>query len=88
MNSQRVQTVLASGRRPAFESKIKIAVPAEVYDWKAAPATRRKALTVQDGNREQFIRAFAGQLSVLGFERNERGDGRFLLGSWDELLNY
>lgn len=88
MNSPRVQNVLASGRRPSFETKMRVDVPAEIYEWKAAPATRSKALAVQDNNREQFIRAFAANLSALGYERNERGDGRFLLGSWDESLNY
>ena len=88
MNSQRVQTVLSSGQRPTFKSKMHIDVPAEIYEWKAVAATRSKALAVQDRNREQFIQAFAGKFSVLGYERNERGDGHFLLGSWDEPLNY
>jgi len=88
MNSPRVQTVLASGRRPSFETKMCVEVPAEIYEWKAAPATQSKALAVQDSNREQFTRAFAANLSVLGYERNERGDGRFLLGPWDEPLIY
>jgi predicted GNAT superfamily acetyltransferase len=88
LNSRRVQSVLKSGRRPAFECKMQIYVPAEIYQWKAAAATRSNALAVQDANREQFIEAFAGKLSVLGYERNERGDGRFLLGPWDELLSY
>lgn len=88
MNSRRVQAVLSSGRRSAFETKMHIDIPAEIYEWKTAPATRSKALAVQDNNREQFIRAFAAKLSVLGYERNEPGEGRFLLGSWDEPLNY
>ena len=88
MNSRRVQTVLASGRRPDFESKMHIDVPAEIYEWKAAEATRSKALAVQEGNREQFSKAFAAGLAVLGYDRGARGDGRFLLGSWDEALNY
>ncbi|MGA7685594.1 MAG: GNAT family N-acetyltransferase [Terriglobales bacterium] len=88
MNSKRVQSVMTGGRRPAFESKIQIDVPAEIYAWKADAATRSKALAVQERNREQFIRAFACGLSVLGYERDARGDGRFLLGSWDEPLVY
>jgi len=88
MNSRRVHTVLKSDKRPAFEAKTQIDVPAEIYAWKAAATTRSRALAVQDKNREEFIRAFADKLSVLGYERNERGDGRFLLGTWDEPLNY
>jgi predicted GNAT superfamily acetyltransferase len=88
MNSQRVQTVLASGRRPAIESKMQIDVPAEVYEWKAAAATRTKAIAVQDKNRERFLDAFGEGLSVLGYERDTHGNGRFLLGTWDETWSY
>jgi predicted GNAT superfamily acetyltransferase len=83
MKSKRVESVLAGGHRPRFDAQAHIDVPAEIYDWKAAAATRDQALAVQERNREQFARAFADGLSVLGYERNERGDGRFLLGSWD-----
>lgn len=88
MNSRRVRTVLETGRRPTFETRLHIDVPAGVYEWKAAAATRSEARAVQDRNREQFVEAFAGNLSVMGYERNERGDGRFLFGSWDEPLSY
>jgi predicted GNAT superfamily acetyltransferase len=88
LNSKRVQAVLTGGRRPAFESKVQIDVPAEIYAWKAEAATRSKALSVQERNREQFTQAFAAGFSVLGFERDARGDGRFLLGPWDEALVY
>ncbi len=88
MDSRRVQTVLTSGRRPDFESKIRIDVPAEIYEWKAAAATRPKAFAVQDSNRKQFAEAFAAGLSVLGYDRDMRGNGRFLLASWDEPLMF
>jgi predicted GNAT superfamily acetyltransferase len=88
MNSRRVQTVMTSGRRPGFESRVHIDVPGEIHEWKAAATTRPKALAVQDGNREQFTVAFSAGLAVLGYERDTRGNGRFLLGSWDEPLNY
>ncbi len=88
MNSRRVRTVLASGRRTDIESKVHIDVPAEVYEWKAAGATRTKAIAVQDKNREQFIKAFGDGLSALGYERDANGNGRFLLGAWDEPLSY
>jgi predicted GNAT superfamily acetyltransferase len=88
MNSKRVQSVLTGGRRPTFQFKMQIDVPAKIYAWKADRATRAKALEVQERNREQFIQAFTAGLSVLGYERDARGDGRFLLGSWDEALAY
>jgi predicted GNAT superfamily acetyltransferase len=88
MNSQRVKTTLASGQHPEVESKLPIDVPAEIYQWKAAEAARGQALAVQARNRELFIKAFADGLSVIGYERNTRGDGRFLLGEWDEEWRY
>jgi predicted GNAT superfamily acetyltransferase len=84
MKSRRVRMVLENGSRPACDPQVRIDVPAEIYAWKSAPASRDQALAVQQRNREQFTHAFADGLSVLGFERNARGDGSFLLGSWDE----
>ena len=83
MRSKRVEAVLADAPRAEFECRARIEVPAEIYEWKAEAATRKQAFAVQQSNREQFNRAFAEGLSVLGYER-EHGNGRFLLGEWDE----
>jgi len=88
MKSKRVDAVLADAPRAKFECRARIDVPAEIYEWKAAAATRAQALAVQGSNRERFTRAFAEGLSVLGYERDERGNGRFLLGEWDESWKY
>ncbi len=88
MKSKRVNSVLSEARRAKFECRVRIEVPAEIYDWKAAAATRTQALAVQGNNRERFQQAFAQGLSVLGYERDERGNGRFLLGEWDENWQY
>jgi len=88
MKSKRVEAVLADAPRAKFECRTRIDVPAEIYEWKAAAATRAQALAVQGSNRERFNRAFAEGLSVLGYERDERGNGRFLLGEWDESWRY
>ena len=88
MKSRRVEAVLASGHRPPFSAQTRVDVPAEIYEWKAAPATRSQALAIQERNREQFGKAFSQGLSVLGYERNPKGDGRFLLGTWDEPWQY
>jgi hypothetical protein len=79
---------LADAAAATFECRARIGVPAEIYEWKSAAATRAQALAVQERNRELFVRAFAGGLSVLGYERDARGDGRFLLGEWDEGWRY
>ena len=88
MKSKRVEAALAGAPRAKFECRARIDVPAEVYEWKAAAPTRAQALAVQGSNRERFKRAFADGLSVLGYERDAHGNGRFLLGEWDEAWKY
>ena len=88
LKSKRVETLLATGKNPAFRTELEIAVPAEIYDWKAAPETRSKAQQVQERNREQFLRAFSQRLAVLGYERDPVGNGKFVLGHWDEKWSY
>jgi predicted GNAT superfamily acetyltransferase len=84
LKSKRVEVLLQAGMKPHVETLTAISVPAEIYDWKADAATRSQAKEVQDRNREQFVKAFADGLAVLGYERAQKGTGTFLLGRWDE----
>jgi len=88
LKSKRVETLLAKGKNPPFRRESDIAVPAQIYAWKAAPETRAKAQQVQERNREQFLRAFSHKLAVLGYERDAEGNGKFLLGHWEEKWSY
>lgn len=88
LKSNRVETLLARGKNPQVPSQTEIEVPAQIYDWKAAAETRGKAQQVQERNREQFLRSFTSGLAVLGYERDAEGNGRFLLGRWDEKWSY
>jgi predicted GNAT superfamily acetyltransferase len=88
LKSKRVETLLEKGKNLAMQVESSISVPAQIYDWKAAAETRAKAQQVQEGNREQFLRAFGQGLAVLGYERDAEGNGRFLLGHWDEKWSY
>lgn len=88
LKSGRVETLLASGKNPGFERQTSIDVPGQIYDWKASPETRDKAQQVQERNREQFLRAFDDGLAVLGYERDVEGNGKFVLGEWDENWSY
>ena len=88
MKSKRVEAVLANAPLAKFDCRARIEVPAEIYEWKAAAATRAQALAVQGSNRARFQQAFAEGLSVLGYERDAPGNGRFLLGEWDEGPRY
>jgi len=88
MKSKRVEAVLAGSPRAKFECRARIDVPAEIYEWKAAAATYSQALAVQENIRKQFTTAFADGFSVLGYERDQCGSGRFLLGEWGESWRY
>lgn len=88
LKSKRVETLLVSGGNPPAKTELKIEVPAQIYEWKAAPETRAKAQQVQERNRERFLRAFAEGFAVLGHERDSEGNGKFLLGRWDETWSY
>ena len=88
LKSDHVTGVLNAAPRPALDIRARIEVPAEIYGWKSAASTREQAAAVQQKNREAFQKAFADGLSVLGYERTARGDGHFLLGQWNENLQY
>lgn len=88
IKSERVTRLLGGKGLPKCESRRAVEVPAQVYEWKAAAATRGRALEVQGRNKEQLTKAFAEGLSVLGYERDEKGNGRFLLGAWNEPHRY
>lgn len=88
LRSRRMETLLSTGARPGFQVECKIAVPAEIYAWRKSPQHEAQAREVQSRNREEFQRAFAGSLAVLGYERDPQGNGAFLLGRWDESWSY
>ena len=88
LRSRRVETLLATGKRPEFATEKIIEVPGKISEWKASPDGRDKARDVQQRNREDFLRCFAGGLAVLGYERDAQGNGHFLLGRWDEKWSY
>jgi predicted GNAT superfamily acetyltransferase len=84
LKSRRVELLLQAGTKPRVEALTAISVPAEIYSWKASASTRTQAKQLQDRNREQFVKAFADGLAVLGYDRDQQGSGTFLLGRWDE----
>jgi predicted GNAT superfamily acetyltransferase len=88
LKSKRVETLLATGKNPAVACESGIEVPAQIYEWKAAAETRVRAKQVQENNRDQFLRAFSRGLAALGYERDAEGNGKYLLGRWDEGWSY
>ena len=88
LKSNRVQSLLRTGKAVEFETQKTVSVPARVYEWKSASATRDQAREVQDTNRCELQQAFADGLALLGYHRDRQGNGQFLLGKWDEKWNY
>ena len=88
LKSPRVEgLVRGNGFAPLVAVKT-ISVPAEIYEWKASPAMNTRAREVQDRNREEFLSAFKQGLTVLRYERDERGNGKFLLGDEEEKSHH
>jgi predicted GNAT superfamily acetyltransferase len=88
LKSRRVEKLLQDGSFPRPEISKRVSVPAPIYEWKASPDTRARAKDVQDHNREQLLSAFADGLAVLAYERDDEGNGKFLIGRWDEDWSY
>jgi predicted GNAT superfamily acetyltransferase len=88
LNSKRVTALLEHGSFPACHSVASIAVPAQIYEWKASQEHRARAQEVQERNKSEFQTAFGRGLAVLGYERDAQGNGEFLLGNWDENWSY
>jgi predicted GNAT superfamily acetyltransferase len=88
LNSKRVVNLLDRAQSPNVQAESRIAVPAEIYTWKASDSERPKATAVQQRHREQFLKAFAEGRAALGYERDAGGNGVFLLGRWDETWSY
>jgi predicted GNAT superfamily acetyltransferase len=88
LKSKRVTELLANGSVPRSEAVARISVPAAIYEWKASPDTRARALELQERNRKQFLKAFERGLAVTGYERDAEGNGTFLVGNWDENWSY
>ncbi len=88
LRSDRVEAVLANQDPRPFITEESIAVPAEIYAWKRDADDRMKAAELQICNREKFLGAFSKGLVILDYQRDERGNGAFLLGHWDETWSY
>ena len=86
LRSTRVEETLARGKRPETAVTERIEIPAEIREWKAEAETRTRAAEVQRRTRDLFQKYFREGLSVVGYEREVNGDGRFLLGEWSEAL--
>ncbi len=81
LDSDRVASRLAGDSQPLPPIKERIMIPAEMTAWKAAGEVVR-AREVQQNNHRQFERAFTAGLAVVGFCRDEQGNGIYELAEW------
>ncbi len=88
LKSRRVVELLDQNKAPQVRVEVALDVPAEIYAWKADPATRGKAAEVQGRNRESFLNAFQRGLAALEYQFDDKGNGKFLVGRWDEAWSY
>lgn len=88
LKSKRVVNLLDKHQPPKFQVEKKIEVPAQIYAWKASDADRPRAAEVQKKNQEQFRAAFSQGLAALGYARDGKENGAFMLGRWDENWSY
>jgi predicted GNAT superfamily acetyltransferase len=86
LRSKRVQGILSGAEVSRPRVRQTVTVPHEIHDWKTSE--HDKALAVQTANREELQRAFRNRLEVVGFSRDEHGNGSFELGRWDEEFSY
>jgi predicted GNAT superfamily acetyltransferase len=83
LRSERVAGILREEAQP-IKVLERVTVPHTIYQWKQDAQQRSLAIAVQTGNREALQSAFRRGLAVIGYERDEQGNGNFLLGHWKE----
>jgi len=82
LDSERVTQALDGNDPGAQQIDECIQVPAIIYQWKSSPQHRERALALQSENRRRFQEAFSKGLAVVGFSRDEQGNGIFELARW------
>jgi len=87
LKSDRVERILR-GEQSNARIEAQVDVPAAIYEWKALSDKRDAARSLQAANADALEAAFARGLAVLGYQRNQQGDGSFLLGKWNEEFSY
>jgi len=85
LKSPRVLATL-NGATSARRIEQRIVVPRSIYEWKEDPEQRPKAQHIQSENRRAFAEAFQRNVAVVGYEKDDEGNGSFLLGPWDDSV--
>lgn len=85
LSSARVESFLA-GRSQVLKIEKRVVVPAAVAKWKQSDATKQRAREVQIRIADELELAFGEGLAIVGFRRDESGDGVYELGKVPENL--
>ena len=81
LRSAHVESTL-HGEEVGLDEAARVDVPKEIYTWKADGS--EKALETQGRVRDELLDGFGRGLAAVGYERDAEGNGRYLLGVWDE----
>jgi predicted GNAT superfamily acetyltransferase len=85
LQSGRVTSILRGEAQP-IEFAESVSVPHTIYQWKQDAGHRDLARALQTRNREELQSAFQRGLVVVGYDRDEQGNGAYQLSRWNESL--
>ena len=81
LDSERVTGTLAGVPPGTATIQQTILVPAAMPEWKTSPSLVQNAAEVQVANRNLFLKAFQDGLAVVGFTRDDQGNGIYHLAA-------
>jgi predicted GNAT superfamily acetyltransferase len=85
LRSKRVQASLAGAPVHHFDIEETIMIPHQVGEWKSSEPGIHLAQAVQTENRQRFQKAFSRGLAVVGFRRDNEGNGIFELAPFEHV---
>ena len=88
LKSKRVSDLLENGKNQRVSGGSCDSCASPDLRLEGGSRDRAKAQQVQERNRDHFLHSFKNGLTVLGYERDSEGNGKFMLGRWNEKLSY
>jgi predicted GNAT superfamily acetyltransferase len=85
LRSSRVESTLSGVPIHNLDIKETIMIPRQIAEWKSSESGIDLARAVQTENRQRFQAAFSRGLAVVGFHRDNHGNGIFELAPFEHL---
>jgi predicted GNAT superfamily acetyltransferase len=85
LRSSRVESTLAGVPDHNLDIEETIMIPHQIAEWKSSESGIDLARAVQTENRQRFQAAFHRGLAVVGFRRDDHGNGIFELAPFEHL---